>query len=128
MAILLDTSILIAIERGTKGVLRDDEEAAIAAITASELLHGVHRAGRSQRPVREAFVEQLLASIPVVPFTLTIARVHARLWSDLLVRGRPVGAHDLLIAATAVAMGWPLATLERAGFSDVPGLRLVDVA
>ncbi len=32
------------------------------------------------------------------------ARVYARLWADLLVRGEAVGAHDLIIGATAIAM------------------------
>ena len=49
MGILIDTSILIAIERGQcelDALLTEqaEENIALAAITASELLHGVHRA------------------------------------------------------------------------------------
>jgi predicted nucleic acid-binding protein len=64
---VIDSSVLIAAERGKldfERVLRDhgDEPAAIAAITASELLHGIHRAVEStQRSRREAFVERMLA-------------------------------------------------------------------
>ena len=122
MAVLLDTSVLIDVERGARS-LPDEDEMAIAAITASELLHGVHRATARYRVLRETFVEQLLAEVPTVPFTLAVARVHARLWTELLAAGRLPGAHDLLVAATAIAIDWPLATLNRRHFDGVPGLR-----
>jgi predicted nucleic acid-binding protein len=50
----------------------------------------------------ESFVEGLIAFLPVLPFDLDEARAHARLSADLQARGIAVGAHDLLIAATAV--------------------------
>lgn len=57
----------------------DEEQVAIAAVTASGLLHGVHPAkGVRQRSRREAFVEHLLSHLPVIPFDLTVARIHAR--------------------------------------------------
>jgi predicted nucleic acid-binding protein len=55
-----------------------------------------------------AFVKHLLAAIEPVPITVPVARVHAR----LSVPGWGPGAHRLWIAATAIAYGWPLATLE----------------
>ena len=39
------------------------EDVAIAAITASELLHGVHRASAEHQARREAFVEAVLAVV-----------------------------------------------------------------
>jgi predicted nucleic acid-binding protein len=47
--------------------LGPDEEAGIAAITASELLHGVHRATPEHRARREAFVEAVLTAFPPLP-------------------------------------------------------------
>src|SRR5664280_1007297 len=98
MDILIDTSVLIAIERGQielSALTTASGEIAIAAITASELLHGVHRASDNpRRAVREAFVERLLARVPVLPFDLVTARVHARLWAQLAGQGLTVGAHD----------------------------------
>lgn len=123
MGVVLDTSFLIDHERGRRG-LPADEDLAIAAITASELLHGVHRADAEHRPRREAFVEGVLGAIPVIPFTLPIARIHARLWADLAAKRRVFGAYDLMVAATAVALDWPLVTLDRKGFIGIPGLRL----
>jgi tRNA(fMet)-specific endonuclease VapC len=131
MGLVLDSSVLVAAERGRLDLdrvlaERADEDVAIAAITASELLHGVHRAATpAQRARREAFVEQLLAGLPVLPFDLVVARVHARLWADLLGRGQAVGAHDLQIAATALASGMDVASRDRRSFPRIPGIGLV---
>ena len=83
MGFLIDSSVIIAAERGRLAredltARLGDETVALAAITASELLHGVHRAESSARRKRRAeFVEGLLASIPVLPFDLGVARAHA---------------------------------------------------
>ena len=123
MGTLLDSSILISLER-TASMLRlaDDEEVAIAAITASELLYAVHRADSQRRAQREAFVEHVLRVLPIYPFSLETARVHARLWADLAAAGRLIGPHDLIVAATALALGWSVATHNAGEFSRVPGL------
>src|SRR5438270_3509976 len=104
---LLDSSILIRFERtGSALRLADDEEVAIAAITASELLHAVHRADLQRRAQREAFVAHVLRVLPIYAFSLETARVHARLWADLAGTGHLIGPHDLILAATALALGW----------------------
>jgi predicted nucleic acid-binding protein len=128
MATLIDSSVLIAAERGRLDldtVLRNHgaERVAVAAVTASELLHGVHRAATpGQRGRRDAFVERLLSWLPVLPFDLVAARVHARLWADLAAQGINVGAHDLLIAATALAAGSAVATRDQRSFPRIPEL------
>ena len=127
MGAVIDSSVFIAAERGKLDldrVLRDygDEPVAIAAVTASELLHGIHRAiESSQRQRREAFVERLLADLTLIPFDLVVARVHARLAAELAAKGLPVGAHDLQIAATAIAMGYDVATRDERSFPRIPG-------
>jgi len=128
MATLIDASVLIAVERqrlSLDTVLAEhgEEAAAIAAITASELLHGVHRAKTTkQRARREAFVEQILNTVTVVPFDLVVARVHARVWAELAAKGVTVGTHDLFIAATALALGSTVATRGDRSFPRIPGL------
>jgi tRNA(fMet)-specific endonuclease VapC len=130
VGVILDTSILVAGERRTLRVeelLRSlgDEPVAIAAITASELLHGCHRAADSGvRARRAAFVEGVLGVIPVLPFALAEARRHAELWVGLTQAGGLIGPHEMLVGATALARGYSLATLNRREFSRVPGLQL----
>lgn len=131
MGILIDTSVLIAIERGQcelDALLTEqaEENIALAAITASELLHGVHRAGKAaHRARREAFVERLLARLTVMPFDLVVARIHARIWARLAAKGVTVRAHDLLIAATALASDFRVATRDERSFSRIPELSIV---
>jgi tRNA(fMet)-specific endonuclease VapC len=37
----------------------------------------------------------------------------------------PVGSHDLLIGATAIALGYRVATRDRRSFGKIPGLEVV---
>ena len=98
----------------------------MAAITASELLHGVHRLkGAVARTRAERFVEGLLSSMPVIPFDLRVARVHARLDAELSAAGTPVGDADLMIAATAVAFDYRVATRDLRSFPRIKGLDVV---
>ena len=141
MGTLLDTTVFIEFERGRHGASPADarvevarrlqtqldpmEDVGIAAITASELLHGVHRAAPDYRARREAYVEAVLAALPPLPFDLLVARVHARLWADLAGAGIDVGAHERIVAATAISAGWRVGTANLRHFSRIPGLDVV---
>lgn len=141
MGTLLDTTVFIELERSIRRMptanamdrisarleeqLDPTEEVGIAAITASELLHGVHRASPEHRARREAFVEGVLAAFPPIAFDLLAARAHARLWADLASAGTDVGAHDRLVAATAIAAGWRVGTANIRHFERIPGLAVV---
>lgn len=131
---MLDSSIPIAHERrrfDLPGLFHahPDDAFFIAAITASELLHGVERADtKARRAGRSRFVEDILLRLAIIDFDLAIARRHAALWANLEKRGQIIGTHDLLIAATAIESGHSVATLNQKEFSRVPGLALVDVS
>ena len=134
MGVIVDTAVLIAAERGAfdmPGYLATlgDEPVALAAISASELLDGVERArDPAGRERRGAFVEGVLANVPVISFGLAEARVHARVWAALAAAGTPIGAHDLQIAATALVAGSAVATLNQDEFRRVPALTLAPLA
>jgi tRNA(fMet)-specific endonuclease VapC len=141
---LLDTTVFIEFERATRGApaehamqtvsrrleeqLGSDDEVAIASITASELLHGVHRANEQNRAQREAFVEAVLAAFPSLPFDLLAARAHARLWAGLASTGTDIGAHDRIVAATAISIGWHIASANARHFERIPGLNITPIA
>jgi tRNA(fMet)-specific endonuclease VapC len=132
VALLIDTDLLIDLERGAGNPEVEehlgDEDRAISVITVSELLHGVLRATGARRTQRRAFVEYLLAGLQPIPITEPVARVHADIWADLANRGEPIGAHDLWIAATALAHGLGVATRNASDFERVTGLRVVTAA
>ena len=131
MGALIDSSVLIAAERGDLDLelqLRnyEDEDLAISAVTASELLHGVHRARRTKRRAqREAYVEALISAFPVLPFDLLAARLHARLAAASAGRGETIGAHDLVIAATALSRGLDIVTRDTRSFPRIQGIETV---
>ncbi|MDF1521751.1 MAG: type II toxin-antitoxin system VapC family toxin [Trueperaceae bacterium] len=128
MGVLIDTSVLIDAERGRLDLAahvarRPDDDAYLSVVTASELLHGVHRAATpTQRGRRSAFVEGLLHRFPVLDIDLATARAHARVWADLAVVGTRVGPNDLWLAAAAIAHGLTLVTANLREFERVPGL------
>lgn len=131
MGILIDSGVFVAAERGLFDLgawleLRAEDAFALSAVSVSELLHGVHRApaGR-RRDARQVFVAAILDTYPVVPFDADAALAHARVWAELLAKGRMIGAHDLLIAATALSREYGVATFNRKHFERVPGLNVV---
>ena len=133
MGVIIDSSVLIAAERGRldwigwQETLRDEQQF-IAVITLSELWHGWHRAqNQEQRSRRERFIRGIEDRFPILAVGVAEARVHARLWSELSLAGALIGAHDLLIAAIALANGHKLATLNRSEFARIAELQIVDM-
>jgi predicted nucleic acid-binding protein len=132
MGLILDSSLFIAEERGRFDMPRflkqfPNEQPAIASITASELLHGVERADtQARKQKRSSYVEQVLSRLLILPFDLAVARVHAQLWADLSTHGITIGPHDLQIAATAQAFGWPVATLNAVEFQRITSLKVIN--
>ena len=130
MGVILDSSEIIALERN-RGIVenlvagREDEPFGISVVTVAELLHGVERADTETRKIRrQAFVEKVIETIPVFPFDIGVARIYARIWASLLQRGFTVGAHDLIIAATAISLDYTVITANRRDFEKIAGLRL----
>lgn len=79
MGLILDSSVLITAERKGETVAQllkqvfavaGDQETALSSIGLVELGHGIHRANTPQiRARRELFIQELLADVPVYPFT-----------------------------------------------------------
>ena len=130
MGVIFDTSVLIAIERGSFQIEklvegREGEKFGISAITVSELLHGVYRADSEKRRLkREAFVEKIIETFPIYIFDLSAARIYARVWATLAKKGISIGAHDLIIASTAVSLGFSVVTSDMRDYSKIKGLKV----
>lgn len=110
---ILDTDVLIRAEKQGAEIdftrWAEHGDAYISAITCSELLIGVHRANTpARRARRSAYVETLLARLPVLPFDATVARTHAQLLGALA-RNVTLGAHDLMKRAGRCRMPAPSA-------------------
>jgi predicted nucleic acid-binding protein len=108
-------------------MLREDEDEpwGMSAVTVSELLFGLYRANTPlRRGQRQAFLSDALRLLPTLPFDLMVAEVHARIWSELAGAGQRIGAHDFIIAATALAYEYTLLTDNVREFSRIPGLEV----
>ena len=131
MGVVIDTDVFIEAEKGRfppdwKTYANRYGETFVSAITVSELLVGVYRADSpARRAKRAAFIESLLGAVVVLDFTTEIARFHAQLLANLLVRGGRIGAHDLIIAATALRYGYPVLTSNIKELSRVAGLEVL---
>lgn len=129
---ILDSDVLIRHERtgGTDffAPYAAYENAYISAITVSELLLGVHLADSPKsRSRRLAFVEALLNLLPIFDVTAETARVHAEIHASLRKRGALIGAHDLIVAATAIQHGCAVLTGNYREFNRVPELEVIPV-
>ncbi|MGO4754724.1 PIN domain-containing protein [Streptomyces sp. 2MCAF27] len=124
---ILDTGMIIRAERDGRGLaalLDDDDDVTIAAVTVAELQLGVELAEGFRRARRQEFVDGVRALIPVEDYTTDVAAIHARLLAHVRREGKPRGAHDLIIAATAAATARTLLTTDgKAAFDDLPGVR-----
>lgn len=126
--VLIDTSVLTAVERGQLDLgavaANPQEPIAMSAVTAHELLRGLARLPSGVRRARsERWLETLLTAVPVIEYDLDVARVHAALWAEMSAAGHPIGEHDQMIAATAISLGYDLATRDGA-FEAVPDLAI----
>ncbi len=130
MGLLIDTNILIACEKGAlelDQVLAEhaDDPVFLSVISASELLHGVHRApDPKSRARRLAFVERILDGMEILDIDLATARIHSEIWSHLAAKGQLIGAHDLWLAASALAMDCTFVTRNVREFERIPGLQV----
>lgn len=77
------------------------------------------------RARRSAFVEGILARIPVLAFDAQVVRTHAQLLAAIPLN-QTVGAHDALIAATALSHGYAVLTRNGKDFRKMAGVQVVD--
>jgi predicted nucleic acid-binding protein len=135
LGLILDSSVLIAAERRRDSVTNlierlqrtfGDKESAISAMTVVELTHGIYRARSvADRDRRRAFTEDVFADLIVHPVSLPIAQLAGRIEGEQAAKGISIAIEDLIIGATALHLGFDVATLNVKHFSLIPGLKTV---
>ncbi len=129
MGYLLDTNILSDLIRNPFGPVAQRIEAVGAKavctsiIVAAELRYGSAKKGS---PRLQARVEDILATIPVLPLEVPADADYGRQRAQLEASGQPIGGNDLLIAAHALALGLTLVTHNTREFSRIVGLQVED--
>ncbi|HEX4319489.1 MAG TPA: PIN domain-containing protein [Acidobacteriaceae bacterium] len=137
MGLILDSSMLIAGERRGETVKQviervraacGDQECALSAISILELTHGIYRAQTdSHRLRRKAFTDELIRDMIVHPVSLAIAQLAGRIEGEEAAKGVSIAVEDLIIGATALHMGFGVATLNVRHFQLIPDLPVVTV-
>ena len=132
---MLDSSILIVGERRGETVKRviervraahGDQESALSVISIIELTHGIYRAKLdTERLRRKAFTDELARDMIVHPVSLAIAQLAGRIEGEQAARGISIAVEDLIIGATALHIGFDVATLNVRHFQAMPGLKVV---
>ena len=121
--VILDSGVLVAGARGTVDV-PSGIDVALPAVAIAEYLAGVLLdSDVSRRAAQRAFLDEVLAVVPICDYDRSVAEHHAELLSFVRRKGRTRGAHDLIIAATARATQRTLWTTDqRARFDELPGV------
>jgi tRNA(fMet)-specific endonuclease VapC len=126
---LLDTNVLSAMVKRPRGELArriaamDRGAYCISIVVACELRYGVRKKCSQNLSAK---VEQLLASIDVLPLEAEVDHHYADMRVALECIGQPIGHNDLFIAAHARALGLTLVTDNMREFSRVPSLAVED--
>jgi len=135
MGLVLDSSVLIAAERERRAVssLLSSLETdyletlfVLSAITVMELEHGWHRANTPEAALkRRRYIDEVLAVIPVEPFTREMGVVAAKVDADMRKAGLVIATADLLIGATSLYCSYAVGTRNLRHFQRIPGLKVV---
>jgi len=131
MAIILDADVIIRGEKGTFDfknwvASRAEDQFEIAAVTVAELWHGVERAAGAHKIKRQQYLQPLLSSLPILPYTEQTAYEHARIWAELESSGKMIGFYDVIVAATALERGSAVATFNKRHFALIKGLSILE--
>ncbi|HEX5237761.1 MAG TPA: PIN domain-containing protein [Sphingomicrobium sp.] len=125
MPILLDTSVAIAILDGaapvTESKRNEGEAAFLSIISRVELTPGIYSDGQRNHS-RASRLESFLREVELLPFSDAEADAYEEIIARSGFSRRLV--IDRMIAATALANGLLLATLNERDFRNIPGLTI----
>ena len=102
-----------------------EQNAAISAIGLAELVHGIYRAQTPEIRVRRSFIDDLMRGIPTYPFATKAALLAEKINGEQQAKGVIIPFVDLLIASTALSVGFSVLTVNLRHFQQVPNLRVL---
>lgn len=125
MRYILDTNIVSDLVRNPHGRIAQhirkigEAQVCTSIIVAAELHYG---AAKKQSPRLTAQLQAVLSALEVLPFETPADTTYGKLRVQLEKAGKPIGAHDLLIAAQAIALGYTVVADNEREFAQVSGL------
>ncbi|MEC4814041.1 MAG: type II toxin-antitoxin system VapC family toxin [Scytonema sp. PMC 1069.18] len=128
MGYLLDTCVISDFVKGEENTLKclkstSPVDIFISSLTMMEVKYGL--AMNPQRAIKiQSLIETFLSSITILPFGTLEAERAAQIRSILKTAGTPIGAYDVLIAATALTYNHIVVTSNLREFQRVPSLQI----
>ncbi len=96
----------------------------MSVISLAELLHGARKSKRTESEL--ALARDLAVTIPVVEVDVATADVYAFVKARMETMGTRLDDLDILIASTAIRMGYTLVTHNLRHFERIDGLTVED--
>ena len=127
MRYLLDTCVISDFIKGESGTLTrlkqvSPADIAVSSISVMELRYGLQLNPQRAKKI-EPVITSFLNSITLLPFGTLEADRAARIRAILKSQGQPIGAYDVLIAATALVHHLVMVTANQREFDRVPDLQ-----
>ncbi|MEM9264766.1 MAG: type II toxin-antitoxin system VapC family toxin [Cyanobacteria bacterium P01_F01_bin.13] len=128
MQYLLDTCVISDFIKGEPGTQTRLKQAspvdiAVSVITVMELRYGLLNNPQRAKKI-EPTITSLLNSVSILEFSQEEAEQTAQIRSILKNQGQPIGAYDVLIAATALSHSLIMVTVNQKEFNRVAGLQI----
>jgi len=132
VGLIVDSTVVIKAERAGQTAYQmveslglSDTELAVSVVTVLESAHGVARADSEKRnATRQRFLSDLLGGMPVHAVTIPVALRAGQIDGLLQAQGARVALADLLIGATALELGYAVATDNFRHFEKIPNLTI----
>jgi tRNA(fMet)-specific endonuclease VapC len=128
MSWILDTNVCVAFLNGTDAGIRDrllalaPSDVLLCSVVKAELLFGARKSTRVDANLAQ--LAKFFGAMDSAPFDDVAAEHYGLLRAQLEALGTPIGANDMMIAATALAVGATLVTRNQREFLRIPGLAL----
>jgi tRNA(fMet)-specific endonuclease VapC len=128
MKYLLDTNICIAWTKGDEAVKTQlmalsPEDVVLCSVVKAELAFSIQKS--KSRAKTEHTIRSFTDQFHSLPFDDAAAEKHGVIRAILEQTGKPIGPHDLMIAAIAEAHGLTVVTRNLREFERVPALKVV---
>src|SRR2546425_12946907 len=137
LGLVLDSSVLIAAERRKQTPAQIIEDVVkkvgavpilLSSLTVAEIGHGIYRANTPEiRERRRAFLDELKATIPIHPITEATAEIIARVGGEQAAKGINLPFIDLIIAASALELGYAIGTGNERDCRRIPDLKVISL-
>ncbi len=138
MGVIIDSTLFIEAERSGRTsmslkanvstMLNAEVHSGVSVLTLSEIAYGHALNERLSQNAKEALIKSLQTAYTIYPVSAEIALRAGRLNAFLRQNGTPLGMADVLIAATALELGFGVLTHNIRHFNYVPELRVDDAA